>query len=210
MKTCNKCEATLPTSAFGARRTNRDGLNSVCLECVSKYNRARRAWIKTNGPVPKGTCPCGAVTHIQNTYGLCPTCSKPARNRKYYERNKTVVAESNKRYKLNNPEKVRAAALRPDTRVSRARWVAKKRGLEWGLDESTYAELIARGCHYCAADLMESPAGCLDRIDNNRGYTSDNVLPCCWECNTTRMDHYTVEETEVMISALKVFRNKQA
>jgi 5-methylcytosine-specific restriction endonuclease McrA len=26
----------------------------------------------------------------------------------------------------------------------------------------------------------------LDRIDNNKGHTLDNVVPCCWECNKLR------------------------
>lgn len=26
----------------------------------------------------------------------------------------------------------------------------------------------------------------LDRIDNNRGHTLDNVVPCCWSCNNLR------------------------
>lgn len=27
----------------------------------------------------------------------------------------------------------------------------------------------------------------IDRVDNTKGYIIDNVVPCCWECNTMKM-----------------------
>lgn len=33
----------------------------------------------------------------------------------------------------------------------------------------------------------------IDRIDNNKGYTIDNVVPCCKMCNQAKND-YTLQE----------------
>jgi hypothetical protein len=70
---------------------------------------------------------------------------------------------------------------------------AKKRGLEWGLTEAEVDRLFLGSCFYCG----EAPSNChskplnygdftysgIDRLDNERGYISSNVVSCCWECN---------------------------
>ncbi len=49
-------------------------------------------------------------------------------------------------------------------------------------------------CVYCAF-----PAIGLDRIDNSKGHTADNVSPCCKECNFARRDIFTPEEMRLYI-----------
>jgi len=49
--------------------------------------------------------------------------------------------------------------------------------------------LLHEPCNYCGF-----PSTGLDRIDNSKGHTEDNCIPCCWECNTARMDNFTHEE----------------
>jgi hypothetical protein len=45
--------------------------------------------------------------------------------------------------------------------------------------------LIADGCAYCGETALRMT---LDRIDNARGHTHDNVVPACIRCNYTRKD----------------------
>jgi hypothetical protein len=40
-------------------------------------------------------------------------------------------------------------------------------------------------CHYCGAELPLHIVG-LDRVDNARGYTRDNIVPCCALCNDAK------------------------
>lgn len=47
----------------------------------------------------------------------------------------------------------------------------------------------------------------LDRKDNSLGYIIDNVLPCCGDCNKVRNTVLTVEEMEVAMKAVLVFRS---
>ncbi len=55
---------------------------------------------------------------------------------------------------------------------------------------------IARGdglCHYCGEPIKLTCYG-LDRKDNSRGYTLDNVVPSCFPCNASKLDRFTYEE----------------
>lgn len=51
-------------------------------------------------------------------------------------------------------------------------------------------------CTYCN-DKIETIG--LDRIDNDKGYTIDNVVSCCGDCNLTRGNRWTYEEMETII-----------
>lgn len=77
---------------------------------------------------------------------------------------------------------------------------SRKRGKEWKLSFEDYMEIIQMQCHYCDAEPGNSVDKAMDlgrldprrrdykyqgidRIDSSKGYTRDNVLPCCWMCN---------------------------
>jgi len=57
--------------------------------------------------------------------------------------------------------------------------------IEWMIDN-----ILTQKCVYCGDDKR---IGC-DRIDNNKGHTMDNVVPCCVECNAARNKYFTHEE----------------
>lgn len=69
-------------------------------------------------------------------------------------------------------------------------------------------------CHYCDTDLIyhkhsrtegipNTRAHQLDRKDNNKGYTFENVVPCCWECNRLKSDRFTYNEFLLLSPILK-------
>ena len=70
---------------------------------------------------------------------------------------------------------------------------AIRRKLEWDLTLEQFAEITKKDCHYCGAkpNNIAIGKGCngdyiyngIDRIDNNKGYTIDNIVPCCKICN---------------------------
>lgn len=51
-------------------------------------------------------------------------------------------------------------------------------------------EIFNKPCVYCGD---RQKIGC-DRIHNSKGHTKDNVVPCCNNCNTTRMNLYSHSE----------------
>lgn len=67
----------------------------------------------------------------------------------------------------------------------------KKKGFEFDLDyEFMLNNIVKRECTYCKCT---NNIGC-DRIYNDKGHTKDNVVPCCYTCNTTRNNNFTFEE----------------
>ena len=73
---------------------------------------------------------------------------------------------------------------------------ARQRGLAWGLSQEIFMGLTKEPCHYCGREPenVSTKQGLtyvfngIDRIDNNGGYTADNVLPCCATCNYAKRD----------------------
>jgi 5-methylcytosine-specific restriction endonuclease McrA len=71
-------------------------------------------------------------------------------------------------------------------------------------------------CHYCLTivnwnkhtrirRVAVSRAYQLDRKDNSKDYSLDNVVVCCWKCNSSKGNRYTYEE---WFNMTKYFRNK--
>lgn len=77
---------------------------------------------------------------------------------------------------------------------------AVQRGYSFELSKEQLAELISQNCHYCGA----TPSSCrhkksvsgryygdfcrngIDRLDNTKGYTLSNTVPCCYMCNRAK------------------------
>lgn len=57
--------------------------------------------------------------------------------------------------------------------------------IDWMLENITN-----KPCVYCGDTHR---VGC-DRIDNTKGHTKDNVVPCCYECNCAKNSNFTYDE----------------
>jgi len=70
---------------------------------------------------------------------------------------------------------------------------AKKRELSFELTEEQFRDLTKQNCWYCGAKPTQQMIhnsvkdfylyNGIDRIDNSKGYTLANSLPCCGRCN---------------------------
>jgi len=78
--------------------------------------------------------------------------------------------------------------------VATMKYNAKKRGIAWNLTDEYIEKLMIQDCHYCGRKPMSISKGRngsftyngIDRVDNNKGYTEDNVVPCCIICNESK------------------------
>lgn len=93
------------------------------------------------------------------------------------------------------------------SRFSQNRAARNWEGKEWTISFGEYEQLLSEGCFYCGKSLIETETGAgLDRIDNSKGYTFDNVLPCCRMCNGVRGTALSIEETQVAVNAILELR----
>lgn len=79
-----------------------------------------------------------------------------------------------------------------------------------------FLEFTARTqCFYCESPIFwgykkdkETHASNLDRKDNGKGYSKDNVVVCCRPCNFGKGARYTFEEWACMMKALLRLRKE--
>lgn len=60
---------------------------------------------------------------------------------------------------------------------------ANKKRIPFTLTIDEFNGLLIAPCAYCGT----SPANTIDRVDSYGGYTQDNVLPSCIQCNTIKL-----------------------
>jgi len=104
-----------------------------------------------------------------------------------YGRTKSCGCLRNKRTKLANMRNLFGHYKRG----------AKRRGYKFELTEKQFVEITKKDCFYCGAkpnnickyyrnkDDVFIYNG-IDRIDNTKGYTIDNVVACCKTCNQAK------------------------
>jgi len=109
------------------------------------------------------------LTHANRVSQLCKYCNEKQhlldkersnRLRNYKEERKKNIAGHIKEYHDN----------------------AMKRGREYVLSPAEFETIVKKPCHYCNHYKDGEVIG-IDRVDNTKGYISENVVPCCWLCN---------------------------
>jgi hypothetical protein len=78
------------------------------------------------------------------------------------------------------------------------KYAAKARNLEFELNFEIFTELVRKNCYYCGKLPKErtrkykTRLNGVDRKDNNMGYTLNNCVSCCSECNIckNKMNYY--------------------
>lgn len=94
---------------------------------------------------------------------------------------------------------------------TRYRYGARQRNIEWDLSKDDFFVLISQTCQYCGIEPSSSShfgrryGPCvyngIDRIDNNFGYVSGNVVAACRICNQAKHT-LTLDEFETWIDRL--------
>lgn len=90
---------------------------------------------------------------------------------------------------------------------------AKKKSLDFMLSKQEFKEITEQCCHYCGAKPTPTVSSTIkkitgtetyvsngiDRIDNNKGYTINNVIPCCSNCNYAKRNRNYEEYLEWIV-----------
>lgn len=80
--------------------------------------------------------------------------------------------------------------------------------LEFKLTKEEYYKIISNVCFYCSFSLNDYGLA-MDRIDNSKGYTIDNVVPCCTECNIARNDNFSHTEMLLIGKVIKKIKENR-
>jgi hypothetical protein len=103
-------------------------------------------------------------------------------------------------------DKAYARSLKGQYRTLKAK--ARTKNLIISLSFDDFVGLRLDKCFYCGGDLPEAGYG-LDRKDNTKGYTLDNVIPCCWFCNNLKSSLLTHDEMVVAMKAVTDLRRSK-
>lgn len=152
------------------------------LKYPEKVKKAISEWRKAN------------ITHLREY----------SRNR-YRISDKEQLSFRRRQYYSENSDKFRSYFSRVNPRFTNAKSSSRRRGLEWSIQKSEFKEFLTKKCHYCEGSLSPTGIG-LDRLDNSKGYTISNVVPCCGDCNKVRSNILTHDEMVIVMKSLKEYR----
>lgn len=95
---------------------------------------------------------------------------------------------------------------------------AKRRRLVFNLTEEEFMKLTSQFCYYCGVKPKQTLSNKayngnfiyngLDRVDNDKGYTLENVVPCCGICNRAKKN-LTQEEFYKWIERVYLYGKEQ-
>ena len=152
--------------------------------------------------------------------------------KEYYERNKEKIKAyrvgyrarnpgkermKNKLWREANPEKTKLYMAKysatPKGRLTKLRLRAKYGNIPIDIELREFTkwyECQELKCHYCYIQTSTAPGQkkldglSIDRKDNGKGYTLDNIVFCCNRCNMAKGSWFT--EKEMLEIAEKYFR----
>jgi hypothetical protein len=119
-------------------------------------------------------------------------------NLKYREINKEHITKYRNDY--NKSDKAKYSQLK-----NRA---LKKHDKDFNISYEQYLNIVKENkCTYCKGTLPVNGYG-LDRIDNGRGYSLNNVVPCCGRCNIIRGENLSHIQMILISPMLEIFRKQ--
>ena len=124
-------------------------------------------------------CKCGKdfptfLTHANKISQLCKSCNEKQQVLDD-ERSEIIKQRIYKFEKANNISSY----------IKQYHNGAIKRGLEYRLTPEEFVTLVEKPCHYCNY-FKEGEANGIDRVNNDKGYFMENVVPCCEICNNMK------------------------
>lgn len=129
-----------------------------------------------------------AIKGLHKKQAYCKKCGLTA-TRDWAAKNRDLVNS-----------RARVSSKKLSYRYKTAIRVAARRGYQFLLTFEQFKALVAnKTCNYCEGKLAELSGTGLDRLNGDKDYTIDNVVPCCVVCNKIRNVYLTPEETKAAI-----------
>ena len=138
----------------------------------------------------KCSCDCGGSVVIRGSHLTCPS-----------SRSTITRSCGCERLSFQHGDKWKSKSMRLGTAfrlcLSKYTQNAKHRDLPWELTEEQFRVLTSSPCYYTGempSTVSKARSGevylynGIDRLDNSKGYTTDNCVTCCWDVNMMKMD----------------------
>lgn len=110
---------------------------------------------------------------------LCKQC-RSTYYKKYYKENLDFVKKYKDEWYQNNKDSYVEWGQSPQGRYAVYKGGAKSRDLPFEISLKDFMGFWQKPCTYCGSEI--DTIG-LDRIDSEKGYVLDNIIPCCFLCN---------------------------
>jgi 5-methylcytosine-specific restriction endonuclease McrA len=147
----------------------------------------------------------------------------PEMIKKYREEHMEQLIQKARNYNIKNKEKIKIHNLTPKGVYSRLKVTSKSRNFFMNILEEDFINWYnqEQKCYYCGRILEELKQDqreknkykdkmSIDRKDNDKGYTIDNIVLACARCNTIKGDYFTEQEMLKIGKFLtKIYKNKE-
>lgn len=189
--------------------TNERYFSNVVWECLCDCGN--KISLASNRLLMGNTQSCGCIKRkqlilIEKGLKYCPDCNETKglssfwkdsskRNNGYCTYCIDCSKVYSKTHKMSDESKANSKVQRATDsgRFVYAKNKCKQLGQDWNLTKEEFTEVTNQSCFYCGGELPEFGKG-LDRLDNDKGYSMSNIVPCCTVCNRVKGDHFTKEQ----------------
>lgn len=172
VKTCTKCQHSLPEGGFYKRKTSSDGLASSCKECSKKYYALNKSEIAEKSKARRNKDLQAYNAKSAESYRRRKDAAR-AQHAKHYQQNKTEILKRHACYRAENKERINARyaeysqknrstliekgrRYRSGNEAARRRARERARLIVTGLSSSYVKSLIARGSPLSFEEIPES------------------------------------------------------
>lgn len=194
-KVCSKCKKSLPRNIdyFYKDRSRKDGFTHSCKQCrKGKYtNHILLRELHESGYKICIKCKTKHLSTPEffsrdksrkdNLRIICKECER-LEHQIYIKNNKLNISKYNQEYHKKNPDK---ALIRKHKRRS------KMKDLDYTFTKEewdTCKEYFNYQCAYCGCTPDTLTQDHFIALNNGGSYTKDNIIPCCFSCNSSKQD----------------------
>jgi len=183
-KSCKICSISKDLSGFNKRKDSPDGYRNECKECLAiakkdNYNKNHEHYLKARKNYYKKNKP--QILAKEKQRYLKVKSEHNANSKKYYKKHSVKRQEQIKRYW----ESLKG-------RICVWKHSAKSRNIAWHLNDDDFKS-IPENCYYTGLKLTFNSNRLntisLDRKDNTKAHTKDNVVFCCQIINKMKLDN---------------------
>lgn len=166
--TCSKCKRELVVKYFNQQKGRKRGYQSQCKECSKESNKD---WHKNNKDKVK-------EYRKKNIIYIREYAKKS-----YWKHKDKVLLYHKKHYQENKEiilKRIKIQRSNPETKFNQYQYSAEKRNISWDLTYKEFISFWKEPCKYCGGEIETIG---LDRVNSQKGYTIENLVSCCTECN---------------------------